>query len=289
MRLPIVATDIRGCREVVVDGVNGRLVPVRSPATLAEAISDLASDPIRRRAMGEASRQRALERFDENRVVSIVLDTYRDVSRSKGLSWPSTPDANSTPVIRGATEYDAAFCARLHTAAIPTGFLPRLGQRFLTLLYRSIISSEVGVVLVADLDGDPVGFVAGTTDTAGLYRRFLRRHGIAAACAALPRLMRPSMLRRAWETFRYEDPVGDTSAELLSMAVVLAGRRRGIGDRLGTDLLSQLHAGGASRVRVVVGDSNDAAISAYEKMGFVAAGSVVVHREERSVVLVWTA
>jgi glycosyltransferase involved in cell wall biosynthesis/ribosomal protein S18 acetylase RimI-like enzyme len=287
MGLPIIATDIRGCREVVVDGVNGLLVPVRSPASLAGAISELVSDPARRQAMGDASRRRALERFDESQVVRIVLDTYRDVTRRKGLSWPSVPHHDSTPVMRQATEDDAPFCARLHTTAIPTGFLPRLGQRFLTRLYRSIIDSDDGVVLVADLDGDPVGFVAGTTDTPSLYRRFLRRHGVAAGFAALPRLLRPSMLRRAWETFRYEDAVGGTRAELLSMAVMPAGRRRGIGDRLGTELLGHLQARGASRVRVVVGDGNAAAVSAYEKMGFQSAGSVEVHRGERSVVLVW--
>jgi glycosyltransferase involved in cell wall biosynthesis/ribosomal protein S18 acetylase RimI-like enzyme len=287
MGLPIVATDIRGCREVVVDGVNGRLVPVRSPALLAEAISELASDSIRRRAMGDASRQRALERFDETRVVSIVIDTYRDLSRSKGLAWPSK-HADSRAVIRDATEDDAAFCARLHATAIPTGFLPRLGQRFLTLLYRSMISSDEGVVVVADLDGHPVGFVAGTTDTADLYRGFVRRHGLAAGFAALPRLLRPSMLRRAWETFRYDDPVGGTPAELLSMAMVPEVRRRGIGESLGTELLGRLRQRGVSRVRVVVGEGNAGAIAAYEKMGFVVAGSVEVHRGERSVVLVWT-
>ncbi|MDH3462995.1 MAG: glycosyltransferase family 4 protein, partial [Acidimicrobiia bacterium] len=44
MGLPVIATDIRGCREVVDPGVNGLLVPVRSPSDLAEAINILAVD-----------------------------------------------------------------------------------------------------------------------------------------------------------------------------------------------------------------------------------------------------
>ena len=288
MGLPIVATDIRGCRQVVVDGVNGRLVPVRSPAALADAISALASDPELRRAMGAASRERAVAHFDESRIVSIVLDTYREVALRKGLTWPPSLDRSSEPSIRPATAADAVFCARLHAESIATGFLPRLGHGFLTRLYRSIIASDHGVVLVADLDGSPAGFVAGTTDTAELYRGFLRHHGFRAGLSALPRLLRPSMLRLAWETLRYEDPVGDTPAELVSMAVVPSARRRGIADALGTRLLTELAAKGAQRVRVVVGGGNDAALSAYARMGFVAADEVEIHRGERSAVLVWS-
>ena len=41
MGLPVVATDIRGCREVVDPGVTGSLVPVRDPSALAPALLDL--------------------------------------------------------------------------------------------------------------------------------------------------------------------------------------------------------------------------------------------------------
>jgi glycosyltransferase involved in cell wall biosynthesis len=83
--LPVVATDVRGCRQVVDDGVTGLLVPVRSPARLAAAIRILADEPDRRRAMGEAAIERARRHFDERRVVDIVLDTYRQVAARKGM------------------------------------------------------------------------------------------------------------------------------------------------------------------------------------------------------------
>src|SRR5262249_31549471 len=79
MGLPIVATDVRGCGEVVAPGVTGTLVPVRSPSALAAALLEL-RDPARRRAMGDAARRRAQQHFDEQRVVEIVLDTYRNVA-----------------------------------------------------------------------------------------------------------------------------------------------------------------------------------------------------------------
>lgn len=83
--LPVIATDVRGCRQVVDDGVTGLLVPVRDPAALAAAIRALGEDEERRRAMGQAAVERALAHFDERRVVEVVLDTYREVAACKGL------------------------------------------------------------------------------------------------------------------------------------------------------------------------------------------------------------
>ncbi|MFN8024867.1 MAG: glycosyltransferase [Acidimicrobiia bacterium] len=85
---PVIATDVRGCRQVVDDGRNGLLVPVRDPAALRAAIGALGTDPGRRARMGAASREVARERFDERRVVEIVLATYARVARRKGLEIP---------------------------------------------------------------------------------------------------------------------------------------------------------------------------------------------------------
>ena len=72
--LPVVATDIRGPREQVVDGQTGFLVPPMEAAPLARAITRLAEDAALRARMGEAGRARALERFDEGKVVGRTLD-----------------------------------------------------------------------------------------------------------------------------------------------------------------------------------------------------------------------
>ena len=75
--VPVVATDIRGCRQVVDDGVTGLLVPVRSPWPLADALGSLIGDRRRRRQMSEASRRRAEAHFDQSRVIDTTLQTYR--------------------------------------------------------------------------------------------------------------------------------------------------------------------------------------------------------------------
>ena len=74
--LAVVATDIRGCREEVVHGETGLLVPVNAPGALAAALLRLLSDPQRTRAMGCAGRRRARELFDERDVCDRLLAAY---------------------------------------------------------------------------------------------------------------------------------------------------------------------------------------------------------------------
>lgn len=74
--LPIVATDIRGCREVVEHDQTGLLVPVRDPAALEAAIERLAGDGATRQRMGTAAATRALYEFDQRRVIARTLEVY---------------------------------------------------------------------------------------------------------------------------------------------------------------------------------------------------------------------
>ena len=76
MGRPVVATDIRGCRQVVDHGTTGLLVPVRDPRALADAAGALARDPARRQRFGAAAREKAAREFDDRRCVQITLDTY---------------------------------------------------------------------------------------------------------------------------------------------------------------------------------------------------------------------
>lgn len=86
--LPVVATDIRGCRQVVEEGHTGLLVPVRDPVSLAHAIEALAADSTRRQAMGRAGRARAEAEFDDRRVVARTLETYRRLLSGVPLGAP---------------------------------------------------------------------------------------------------------------------------------------------------------------------------------------------------------
>jgi len=253
---------------------------LQNPGALREAIVRLGDDKSLRKELGRQARVRAEERFDENKVVEIVMDTYRRLARQRGLAWfPSGDDVT----FRQATVDDVPALARMHSTAIDSGFLPTLGPGFMRRLYNALVSDPEAVVLVADDGNAAVGFVAGVPDTGAFYKRFIRKHGVRSGLAALPRLVRPSVLKGAWETLRYEGVEGDARAELLSMAVQPLYRGRGLGYRLGVRFLDQMHG----PVKVVVGADNQVAIGAYRKMGFVDFGDIEVHAGEHSKVLVW--
>ncbi len=77
--LPVVVTDVRGCRETVLDGETGTMVPARDPDRLASAIGALLDDPAMRRRMGERGRTLAEERFDQRLVFERVAKAYADL------------------------------------------------------------------------------------------------------------------------------------------------------------------------------------------------------------------
>ena len=83
MGVPVIATDIRGCRQVVEPGVTGLLVPPRDAPALARAIETLTLDARARRAMGAAARAKARAEFDEGRIIAITLGVYESLRGSR--------------------------------------------------------------------------------------------------------------------------------------------------------------------------------------------------------------
>ncbi|HUW36076.1 MAG TPA: glycosyltransferase family 4 protein [Rhodocyclaceae bacterium] len=77
---PLVATDVPGCREIVIDGGNGLLVPPRDAPALADAIGRLLADPDLRAAMGRRGRELVEAQFSEERVVAQTLALYRELA-----------------------------------------------------------------------------------------------------------------------------------------------------------------------------------------------------------------
>jgi glycosyltransferase involved in cell wall biosynthesis len=75
--LPLVLTDIRGCRQVVDDGVTGALVPVEDAPELARAITALVQDTDLRVEQGAAGLAKAAAEFNQQRVIEITLETYQ--------------------------------------------------------------------------------------------------------------------------------------------------------------------------------------------------------------------
>lgn len=76
MGVPAVVTDIRGCREAVVQDVNGALVSLGNVEELAEAILELVTNREKAKRLGENGVRMARERFDERRIFETVSEEY---------------------------------------------------------------------------------------------------------------------------------------------------------------------------------------------------------------------
>jgi ribosomal protein S18 acetylase RimI-like enzyme len=191
-----------------------------------------------------------------------------------------------TPRAVPMTAAHAAEAARLHVAGIPTGFLSSLGPRFLRLLYEAVAAGRQGFGFVV---GDPrrlLGFVANAVHVGRLYRETLRGRLFELALAVGPRMIDPSVLRRALETLLYPAQVqeGLPEAELLSIVVRPECRGEGIGRILVEATAGAFRRRGVRSFRVTVGDGL-AANRFYLKLGFRPAARHDMHGRRSNIYL----
>ncbi|HEX5488260.1 MAG TPA: glycosyltransferase family 4 protein [Rhodanobacteraceae bacterium] len=88
--IPLITTDMPGCRDVVTDGKDGLLLPPRDAGALLAAIVRLLDAPALARRLGLAAHAKALARFDERIVIRRTLATWDEVLGHSG-AVPATP------------------------------------------------------------------------------------------------------------------------------------------------------------------------------------------------------
>ena len=76
---PVVTTDSVGCRDTVVDGKNGFIIPIKDSEALAVALKKLMDDSDLRKTMGRNARAFAESKFDIKDVIKVHLDVYESV------------------------------------------------------------------------------------------------------------------------------------------------------------------------------------------------------------------
>jgi glycosyltransferase involved in cell wall biosynthesis len=79
----VVTTDVPGCRDAIIPGLTGLLVPVKNPAALADAIETLVREPELRSTMGAKGRELAEEAFSIEKIVAAHLDIYDQLHRQQ--------------------------------------------------------------------------------------------------------------------------------------------------------------------------------------------------------------
>ena len=190
--LPLVLTDIRGCREVVRDGVEGFLVPVRDPRRLADAIVRLLEDPALRRRdgrgrarAGRGAVRRAARRGDRRR-----RDAGRCSARRPGGCRSRTTSGVQVRRARvGRRGGDGAAASGVDADRVPAD-AGRRGSSDGCTARRS--PTPTRSALVADDGGRVVGFA----DRGPVGRRVLpqvRPPSRASRRASPPRRTRPAL------------------------------------------------------------------------------------------------
>ena len=78
--LPVITTDWVGCRDTVIDGQNGFLIPIKNSQILAEKIATLVDNPELRKNMGKAARKYAEENFSIENVIEKHMAVYNELA-----------------------------------------------------------------------------------------------------------------------------------------------------------------------------------------------------------------
>lgn len=174
--------------------------------------------------------------------------------------------ADSEILLRPARPDEADFLADQMRRHIPWSRLLDLGPAFLRLLHRHMILSRHSLCLIAERDGEVLGYLAGTFSTAGFFRDFVLRRGVRAACVLVPHLLRPSRLRTILHSVLYfrgqpdRDRPPDPDAEILNFLVEEKARGTGLARRLFTTYRDELDRRGTGEFMVgTVAADNDQA------------------------------
>jgi ribosomal protein S18 acetylase RimI-like enzyme len=188
-------------------------------------------------------------------------------------------------VLRTGTDGDARAAAALHAGQIGEGFLTFLGPAFLRRLYRRVARTSESFLLVVEDGATTVGFLAGSTDVAALYRAFLWHDGPAAVLTCSGRLLRS--WRRVIETLRHGTRGAGEGAELLAIAVDPAARGRGVGALLVEAFLTEIGRRRFDAAHVVVASENETAVALYRRAGFTAVDRFELHAGTESLLMQW--
>lgn len=160
----------------------------------------------------------------------------------------------------------------IHLASFTGFFLSSMGRQFLNEFYSSVLSDETHLAFVCSTNGTISGFVVGTTQPSGFYRRTLRRNWWRFLMAStLPVLKDPvTVLKLLQRLIMVKGAVFDHHRSLLmSIAVDPAEQGKGVGRQLVSAFLQKAKSCGASSV-VLSTDAinNDSVNRFYLSAGF---------------------
>jgi ribosomal protein S18 acetylase RimI-like enzyme len=168
--------------------------------------------------------------------------------------------------------------ASLHIASIPSGFLPTLGLKFLSLMYRCIDEGVSTILITKYRDDQLVGFVTGSVGHSNLYRSMLS-HPFVLVFALFPVVFSIKKVRKIFSILNHSsssDRASYPAPELLTICVNSSFRRQGVADELYVKLCNYFKSKSVNEFVIIVGKALDAN-QFYIKQGANVVGQLQVH------------
>lgn len=169
--------------------------------------------------------------------------------------------------------------SKLHMKAFPDFFLTQLGLPFLKTLYSGYMEDERAGILVAEINGKVVGFIAYSNEYSRFYKSLLKRHLLRFAfCSILAAIRHPLFVKRLLGAFKKSDEVKKEEAyvELASICVDPKIEGKGIGSKLIDYLKGIIDFSKYEYINLETdANNNDAVNEFYLKNGFQLARSYV--------------
>ncbi len=177
--------------------------------------------------------------------------------------------------IRTAFKPDLSAIVKCHLEAFPGFFLSVMGPLFLRKYYGIYLDYDKGIVLVAEFEGQLLGFVAGFQDPASYYAK-MRDNRLSLGLAALAALWRhPTAIRRALFNRRRiqsessTNATTDEDARIGMLAVDPSAQGGGIGRKLVEEFIAVAKSRGVHRIDLTTDAvGNDSVNAFYQRIGF---------------------
>ena len=173
--------------------------------------------------------------------------------------------------------------SNIHKAEISEGFLATFGSNFLTILYKTIATSDYSFLYAAKI----VGFICGCTNTNKLYLDFIRRAGFKAAFILIPKLINPRKFLRIVETLLYPSKKVNKDlpdSEILNFCVKSNTQGKGVGKMLFHALIKEFKQIGVEKIKIVTGKNQVSAQKFYTKLGAKKVADIEIHKETESLI-----
>lgn len=186
---------------------------------------------------------------------------------------------------------DLPFVVSQHMYHFPDGFFARLGSAFLAEYYRAFLTGAAARTMVAEVDGQPTGYLVGVTDPPAHREHVIRRHGRALVVeATLAMLRHPSLAvcfvrtraaLYARKLLRRQPggapppaapPASAATAVLTHVAIAPSAQSRGIGSELIRRFDEEVAAAGCERLTLVTASGDHGAGPYYRRRGWEALG-----------------